>query len=426
MKIAVFGMGYVGSVTAGVFAREGHEIVGIDPNPTKIEMLRAGRPPVSEPELDILIERGTAEGRLRPLAAAEGELDDTDIAFVCVGTPSAEDGSVDTRALLEVGRELGRAMARRKSPLTVALRSTTLPEIVDHRLVPAIAEEAGIAREQVPLVVNPEFLREGAAIKDFDDPPFTLLGTPKAEMVEPLRRLYGFLPAPILVMDRRSACLVKYTANAFHALKVAFANEVGAIARRAGVDGAAVMEAICADDKLNISKAYLRPGMPFGGSCLPKDLRALVHFGKQVGTPIPLLASILESNHCRAEDNVQRIAATGKRKVGIFGLSFKAGTDDLRESPAVTLVERLVGDGFEVTVYDPRIVPKKLLGANREQMEARLPGLPGLLRDTPDEVLREAECLVRTNTEPMFETLAGRLRGDQVWIDLTRAFRPGD
>ncbi len=419
MKIAIFGMGYVGCVSAAVFAREGHAVTGVDTSPTKIDSLMRGESPVLEPSLGELVRSAHADGRLRATTDAAAAAKDAEVIFVCVGTPSSANGAVDSSALQRVAADIGRALAGRRDFPVIALRSTVLPAVIDGVLIATLEQASGMRLgTDFGLVVNPEFLREGSAIKDFDEPPFTVLGTGESRAVTVMKRLYEFLKAPIVVVERPTAALVKYACNSFHALKVAFANEIAAVAGAAGVDGKEVMRLLCMDDKLNISPAYLRPGMPFGGSCLPKDVRAIAHYGRRQDVPVPLLDSILESNRLQIEMCVQRVLAHGRARVGVFGMSFKAGTDDLRESPTISIIEALLGKGLQIAIYDGRVSLAQLIGANREYVEHHLPHIATLLRPTLAEVVMENDVLVIANGDPEFASLPDRLRPGQVLVDL--------
>jgi GDP-mannose 6-dehydrogenase len=419
MKVAIFGMGYVGCVSAAVFAREGHDVTGVDTSQTKIGALLRGESPVLEPGLGDLIRRAHAEGRLVATTNAVEAARNAEIIFVCVGTPSSANGAVNSSALERVASDIGGAIAGRRDYPVVALRSTVLPVVIDTVLIATLERASGMRLgPDFGLVVNPEFLREGSAIRDFDEPPFTVLGTGEARAATIMRELYAFLEAPIVVVERPTAALVKYACNSFHALKVAFANEIAAVSSSAGVDGKEVMRLLCMDNKLNISAAYLKPGMPFGGSCLPKDVRAIAHYGRRQDVPVPLLESILESNRLQIEMCVQRVLAHGRARVGIFGMSFKAGTDDLRESPTIAIVEALLGKGIQIAIYDGRVSLAQLIGANREYVELHLPHIATLLRPTPEEVLAESDVLVIANGDSEFSDLSDRLRPGQVLIDL--------
>ncbi len=419
MKIAIFGMGYVGCVSAAVFAREGHAVTGVDTSTTKIETLQRGESPVLETRLPELVKQAHTDGRLVATTDAAAAAKGADVIFVCVGTPSSANGAVDSTALQRVASDIGRGIAGRRDFPVIALRSTVLPTVIDDVLIATLEQASGMRLgTDFGLVVNPEFLREGSAIRDFDEPPFTVIGTNETRAVATMKQLYAFLPAPVVVVERATAALVKYACNSFHALKVAFANEIASVAGSAGVDGKEVMRLLCMDDKLNISAAYLKPGMPFGGSCLPKDVRAIAHYGRRQDVPVPLLEGILESNRQQIDMCAQRILAHGRARVGIFGMSFKAGTDDLRESPTIAIIETLLGKGLQIAIYDGRVSLAQLIGANREYVEHHLPHIATLLRPTLAEVVAESDVLVIANGDPEFGGLADRLRPGQVLIDL--------
>lgn len=420
MRVTVLGMGYVGCVTAAVLAREGHSVVGVDSNPTKLAMLDRGEPPVLEPGLGELLRRGRLAGRITVSDSAERSVERADVAIICVGTPSAPNGALDTSFLTRVIEQIGKGIRDHRGYPVVVVRSTVLPTIVEGLLVPTLEAASGRKVGQTcGLVVNPEFLREGSSLDDFDRPQFTLIGSDDDRAAEVVRRMYFFLKrAPFVVTDRRTASLIKYASNAYHALKVAFANEIGAISLASGVNPQEVMRIFCMDQKLNVSASYLKPGMPFGGSCLPKDVRALVHHGRERDTPLALLPAVLESNRLRTEECVQRILANGRPRVGIFGLAFKAGTDDLRESPTVEIIERLIGKGAEVAIYDGKVSLANLMGANREYIAEHLPHVAKLLRPTLDEVVKCSDVLVVTNRDEEFRRVAELMGPDQQLVDL--------
>lgn len=419
MKVAVLGMGYVGCVTAAVLAREGHHVTGADTNRTKVDMLAAGQCPVIEPGLPELVRRGRLTGRLTATNDTAQPLTDAEVIIICVGTPSTTHGGLDSSAVERVATEIGAGIAERGGYPVVVLRSTVLPDTVDATILPTLERASGKrVGEGFGFVVNPEFLREGSAIRDFDEPQFTLLGTDEQRSAAIVGRLYGYLTAPVVVTGRRTANLVKYASNAFHALKVAFANEIGAISNAAGVDGQEVMQIFSMDAKLNLSAAYLRPGMPFGGSCLPKDVRAILHYGRRRDVALPLLDAVLESNRLRIETCIKRILAHGRARVGICGMAFKAGTDDLRESPTVTIIETLLGKGFPVAIYDSRVSLAHLIGANREYVTLHLPHVASLIRPTLEEVITDADVLVIGNGDDEFRRVPQLMRPEQILIDL--------
>jgi GDP-mannose 6-dehydrogenase len=419
--ISVFGLGYVGAVSAGALARNGHRIVGVDPNLTKVEMIDTGRSPVIEAGLDDLIAEAVAAGRLRATTNAEEAILHTQISMICVGTPSNGNGSLDLTHVEKVCQEIGLVLAGKTEPHVVVVRSTMLPGSTEDVVIPTLEAASGkrLGRD-LAVCVNPEFLREGTSIEDFDDPPFTLLGGEEGWAIDAVRSLYSGIDASVVVVPFRVAEMVKYACNAFHALKVAFANEIGNICREQRIDSHRVMEILCRDTKLNISSAYLKPGFAFGGSCLPKDLRALVYQARRVDVDAPVLEAIMRSNQGQIERALQMIRRTGQQRVGVLGLSFKAGTDDLRESPMVELIERMIGKGYRVRVFDRNVSLANLQGANRAYIEKEIPHIASLMADTVAEVLASSDVVVIGNSDEEFARILDEARSDQVIVDLVR------
>jgi GDP-mannose 6-dehydrogenase len=422
MNISVFGLGYVGSVTAACFAARDHGVIGVDIDPGKVAAVDAGVTPVLEPGLADLIGRGAASGRLRATTDAAEAIACTDLSFVCVGTPSQSNGSVNLEPLKRATGEIGAALAGKSGYHCVVFRSTIPPGTIEGVLLPILTAQSG--REpgrDFGVAANPEFLREGSAIADFQAPSRTVIGEWDARSGEALAALYAGFEAPIVRTTLRTAELVKYGDNAFHATKVAFANEIGNLCAGLGIDGRALMEIFCLDHRLNLSRAYLRPGGPFGGSCLPKDLRALIYRARQADVSVPLLEGVLVSNERQKRVVLERVFRTGRRRIGLLGLAFKAGTDDLRESPAVELAETLIGKGYDVCVYDPNVELSRLHGANRAYIEREIPHIAAILCPSADALLARAEVLVLTAGEPALVAAAGKARADQVLIDLVGA-----
>ena len=418
MNVAVIGLGYVGAVTAGCLAQLGRSVIGVDTDVHKADVIAAGRSPISEPGLDDLIADGVAGGRLRVAGLSEA-VAASDVIMVAVGTPSAPSGALDLSAVLRVCEEIGRALPDDGRFRTVVVRSTVLPGSVDEQIRPALESASGrSAGDGFGLATNPEFLREGSSIRDFFEATRTIIGADDERSAEAVKAAYEGVQAPIFVVPIRTSELVKYTDNAFHAVKIAFANEISSLARRFEVDGRRVMELMTADDRLNISPAYLRPGYAFGGSCLPKDLRALTDRARKSDLDLPLLSAALPSNAAHFDRGVALVEATGKRRVGILGLSFKSSTDDLRESPAVALAERLLGRGYELSIYDEDVRPDTLRGTNRAFIDEHLPHLARLLSESLDATLAASEVVVITKLWPAIESLPQRLRPDQVVVDL--------
>jgi GDP-mannose 6-dehydrogenase len=420
MKISIFGLGYVGAVSLACLSRDGHDVIGVDIDRTKLDLIMAGKTPVVEEGMVDLMARVAASGKVTVTTDAQAAVLDSEISLVCVGTPSATNGSQDQGAILRLAEEIGRAIAEKQVPHVVVFRSTLVPGTVEDVLRPIIEAQSG-KKEGVDffLCFQPEFLREGSSIRDYDKPPFTVVGANHAYPVERLRELFGQLPCKFLETTVRSAEMMKYCCNNFHALKITFANETARLCDALGVDAFEVMDLMCQDTHLNISRAYLKPGFAFGGSCLPKDLRATTYLAKMHDVEIPMLAGIMPSNRDHLDLALQKLLATGKRKIGFVGLSFKTGTDDLRESPLVSLAEQLIGKGMQLSIYDPEVRLAQLLGANRSFIEKHLPHIGQMLRGEIEGVIDESEVLVvGLADQVIFDTLASRCRPDQVVLDL--------
>ena len=420
MKVSIFGLGYVGAVSLACLLRDGHRVVGVDIDQTKLELILAGKTPVVEEGMVDLLRRVAASGRLSVTTDAQQAVLDTAVSLVCVGTPSAANGSQDQGAIVRLAGDIGRAIAAKSQPHVVVFRSTLVPGSVEDVLRPIIEKASGKKDgEGFFLCFQPEFLREGSSIRDYDNPPFTVVGANHPQPVALLRELFGHLPCKFIETSVRSAEMMKYCCNNFHALKITFANETARLCDAMGVDAFEVMDLVCQDTQLNISPAYLKPGFAFGGSCLPKDLRATTHLAKTHDVEIPMLSGIMQSNRDHLDLALRKVLAMGKRKIGFIGLSFKTGTDDLRESPLVTLAEQLIGKGMQLSIYDPEVHLAQLLGANRRYIETHLPHLGELLRAEMHEVIDESELLVvGLRGVHIFETLALRCRADQQVLDL--------
>src|SRR5262245_23944545 len=423
MNLSVFGIGYVGCVSAACFAKEGHNVTGVDVNPTKVEIINSGNTPIVEPGIGELMQEAVNSGKLRATTSAAEAVNKSAVSLVCVGTPSNANGSLDLRYVTRVCEEIGSALRTKKERHVVVIRSTMLPGTIQNVVVPTLEQTSGKkAGSDFGVCINPEFLREGSSLKDFYAPPFTLVGADDDETVASVRALYANIDAPLFQTDVKTAEMIKYVCNTFHALKVSFANEVGNICKALAIDSHAVMNIFCQDTKLNLSPYYLKPGFAFGGSCLPKDLRAINYKAKELDVEVPLLGSILPSNRLQIERAVAMVAGTGKKKVGVLGFSFKAGTDDLRESPMVTLIETLIGKGYELAIYDRDVSLARLVGANKEYIEREIPHISKLMRDTIDGVLNDSDVVIIGNQAAEFRDVAERLRDDQQLIDLVRLF----
>jgi GDP-mannose 6-dehydrogenase len=421
MKVSVFGLGYVGSVSAAAFANDGHQVVGVDVVQDKVNAVNDGRSPIVEPGLADLLRRGVDEGRLRATTCTEDAVRSTDLSLICVGTPSRKNGSLDLTYLTRVCEEIGQVLRDKDDYHVVVVRSTVLPGTTHGTVIPVLEAASGKKYGHgFGVSVNPEFLREGTAIRDFHHPPLTLVGHNHAADAAPTKALYQDIEAPMFSASIRVAEMIKYTSNTWHAVKVVFANEIGNLCKRLGVDSHEVMDIFCADDKLNLSSYYLKPGFAFGGSCLPKDVRALQYRAKELDLEMPLVNSVLASNHQQVEHAIDRIVETGRKKVGLLGFSFKADTDDLREAPMVILAEALLGKGFELCIYDKNVSMARLVGANKQYITEQIPHLSRHLCESIDQVIDQSEVIVIGNPSPEFPEAVTRCRPDQVVVDLVR------
>jgi len=419
MRVSVFGLGYVGCVTAACLAKAGHAVVGVDVNAEKVAMINSATSPIVEPGLPELLREVVGAGRLRATTSSDQAIAESDLSLICVGTPSRSNGRIDVDAVVRTGQSIGQAVRKHAEPHTVVLRSTVLPGTAEQYLVPALLAGAG-GRAATRVAVNPEFMREGSSLNDFSRPPLTLVGCGDPATASLLRLLYESVQAPFVHTSIRTAEMVKYAANAFHALKVCFANEVADVCAALGADGAEVMRVFTMDRKLNVSEAYLRPGFAFGGSCLPKDLRALLYAARAADVSVPLLASVLPSNEGQVRRGVDAVLASRRQRIGVVGLSFKAGTDDLRESPMVALVETLIGKGCDVRILDRNVSMARLVGANRRYIEEEIPHIASLMCASAEALLAHAEVIVIGNAcEDATEVLAAA-RPEHMTVDLTR------
>jgi GDP-mannose 6-dehydrogenase len=423
MRLSIFGLGYVGCVSAACFADKGHEVIGVDANEQKVKIVNEGHSPIVEAGIEDLLKAAVRDNRLRATTDSLDAVHNSDISMVCVGTPCNHNGSLDLTYIKRVCQQIGEALESKSRFHIVALRSTLLPGTIEQTVIPQLEVYSGKrAGRDFGVAINPEFLREGTSVEDFNNPPFTLIGCDAQDAIEPLRKLYAHLKAPVIVLGVKEAEMVKYTCNSFHALKVAFANEIGNLCKALGVDSYQVMEAFCRDTKLNLSPYYLKPGFAFGGSCLPKDLRAITYKAKEKDVETPLLNSILVSNRQQIERAIDMVLQTGRKTVGVLGLSFKSGTDDLRESPIVTLIETLIGKGLKLSIYDRDVELARLFGANKEYIEKGIPHISSLMRSSLQEVLDASEVIIIGKKEQEFQTLADKLNNGRIIIDLVRQF----
>jgi GDP-mannose 6-dehydrogenase len=425
MKISIFGMGYVGCVSAACFADLGHEVLAIETNSTKLEMINAGKSPIIESGLDELMARVVGNGRLRASSDPVLAVMESELAIVCVGTPSHDNGEIDLGSVVRVCEQIGQALAVKHEYFTVVIRSTVIPGTMRDVVMPTLEGCSGKkAGTDFGVCMNPEFLREGTSVEDFYNPPKTVIGELDRKSGDKLALLYKSFPGPQVRAELGVAEMVKYTDNAFHALKITFANEIGNIAQVAGVDSHRLMEVFCLDTKLNLSPYYLKPGFAFGGSCLPKDLRSLTYFAKRHDIAVPVLNSILESNDHQVRKVVKKLLSYKGQTLGFLGLTFKDGTDDLRESPIVEVVETMIGKGYTVRIYDQSVSLAKLMGANKLYIEKEIPHISQLLCSSPEELVEGSDVLVLASKERSTAQVLEGLNGNKSIVDLVRFFTP--
>lgn len=421
MKISIFGLGYVGAVSAGCLAKDGHVLIGVDPNQTKVDLINQGNTPVIEKDIGEIIERAVAENKLRATTNVDEAINNSDISLICVGTPSQANGNLDLKYVEAVCNEIGQALQNKDTFHVVVARSTMLPGSMNSTVIPVLEKASGkIAGKDFGVCNNPEFLREGTAVYDFYNPPKTVIGETDKKSGDALASVYHAMDAPLIRTDVKTAEMVKYVDNVWHALKVSFANEIGNVCKQLQLDGHQVMDIFCQDKKLNLSPYYLKPGFAFGGSCLPKDVRALTYKGQSLDLNLPILNSILPSNQLQIEAGINMVIEAGHKNIGILGMSFKAGTDDLRESPIVELIERLLGKGYDIRIYDRNVNIAALIGANKDYILNHIPHISNLLCDSIDEVMSHANTIVIGNGDKEFSTITTKLNSNQSIIDLVR------
>jgi GDP-mannose 6-dehydrogenase len=421
LKISVFGMGYVGAVASGCLAKDGHHVIGVDPVCTKVDLINAGKSPVIEKDIESIISQSVAEGELRATSDVADAVESSALSMICVGTPSQPNGNLELKYVRKVCEEIGAAVRNKSDFHTVVIRSTMLPGSMRAVVIPTLEEHSGKkAGQDFGVCNNPEFLREGTAVYDYYHPPKTVIGEIDQRSGDVLAGLYSNLDAPLIRTDVDTAELVKYTDNAWHALKVGFANEIGNISKSLGIDGHAVMNIFCQDTKLNLSSYYMKPGFAFGGSCLPKDVRALTYKSRSLDLDLPILNSIMPSNQKQVERGLEMIMSKGSKRVGILGFSFKAGTDDLRESPLVEVIERLIGKGYDVRLYDRNVRIASLVGANKDYILNHIPHISQLMVDSVQDVLDHAEVVVIGNGAEEFKEVPASIRAGQIVVDLVR------
>jgi GDP-mannose 6-dehydrogenase len=421
MKISVFGLGYVGTVSAGCLAASGHTVWGVDVNVDKVASINSGAAPIVEPDIADFIAKAQSQGLLNATASSEEGIHNTDVSFVCVGTPSHANGSLDLSHLKRVCEDIGAALQSKKTSHTIVFRSTTLPGTTEEVAIPILEKHSGrTVGKGLSVCYNPEFLREGTSVKDYYHPPKIVIGERNAGEGDVIEEIYAGIKAPTIRTSIKVAEMVKYSDNAFHALKVAYANEIGSMCKSLGIDSHAVMDIFCQDTKLNLSKVYLKPGFAFGGSCLPKDLRALSYQAKRTDVEVPILNAILQSNASHIKGVIQRIVVLGKKRVGFLGMTFKPDTDDMRESPLVEVIETLLGKGFHVQIYDRNVATSRLIGANKKFIEEHIPHLSSLLVERAEDVVDTAQVVVVGYVSAEFVPALKSMRADQLIIDLAR------
>jgi GDP-mannose 6-dehydrogenase len=421
LRVSIFGLGYVGTVTAGCLAHDGHEVVAVDPIQTKVSLINAGQSPIIEANIGELVASSVQAGHLRATTDPIPAVRETEISIVCVGTPSQANGNLDLRYIRRICEQIGQALSEKASRHVVVIRSTVLPGTMRDIVLPTLEEASGKkAGPDFGVCHNPEFLREGSAVKDFNAPPKTVIGELDAASGDVLASLYSKLSAPLIRTDLETAEMVKYVDNSWHALKIGFANEIGNLCKSLSIDAHQVMRIFCQDTKLNISPAYLLPGFAFGGSCLPKDLRALTYAAKLRDLTLPIMTAILPSNELQISRGLDLIMAKGHKQVGILGFSFKAGTDDLRESPMIEIIERLIGKGYDLRIFDKNVNLARLVGANRDFILNRIPHISRLMVSGIDAVLEHAQTVVIGNNDPEFQNVPKRLHNGQCVIDFVR------
>lgn len=420
-KISVFGLGYVGAVSLACLARDGHEITGVDIDPNKLELLRRGQAPIVETGIQELMRDVMRDGNVTVTDSVREAILATDLSFVCVGTPASANGNQDLGAIIRIAEQIGAVLPEKSSRHVIVIRSTVKPGTIEGVIQPALEAASGLkAGRDFSLCFQPEFLREGTSINDYDHPPMTVVGTDDPYAVEMLRSVFGHLPCEFVQTSIRTAEMLKYACNAFHAVKVTFANEIGRLSQAIDVDPHEVMRLLCLDRQLNISPAYLRPGFAFGGSCLPKDLKALLYAAKTNDVEVPMLANVLPSNAAHIEHAISTVLASGKRSVGMIGLSFKSGTDDLRESPFVIMAERFIGKGLNLCIYDPGVHIARLIGANRRFIEESIPHIASLMTPDIETLIRNADVLVVAMKSPeVIAALQAHTRADQLLLDVS-------
>lgn len=420
MKISIFGLGYVGAVSLGCLARDGHTVYGVDVDEGKLNLIKEGKTPIIEEGMIEMMSEVSKSGLVHVTNNAQEAISNTDVSFVCVGTPSSSNGSQDLTAIKKVSQEIGAALKTTSNYHVIIFRSTIEPGTTENVIKPILEEHSGKkCGEGFGLGFQPEFLREGSSIKDYDNPPFTIVGADSDRSSDAVKEIFKDLPCEYIKTDISTAEMMKYACNTFHALKITFANEIGRISQALSVDSRDVMQLVCKDKSLNISPAYLRPGFAYGGSCLPKDLRAILYMAKTNDIELPMLAGVMQSNKLHIEHAINTVLSSGKKSVGMIGLSFKSGTDDLRESPLVIIAEQFIGKGLDLKIYDPEVNVARLVGANKKYIEESIPHISSLMVNSCEEIVEHAEVLiVGIIDDEIKKVLSDSTKNEQIILDL--------
>lgn len=421
MKISILGLGYVGCAEAACLAKMGYSVKGIDINPKKVRLLNSGKSPIMEKNLNKLIKQEVAKKRIKALDNTYEAVIDTDISFICVGTPSHENGNINLDHITNSLKEIGRVIKDKDTFHTIVIRSTVYPGATEEKFIPILEKTSGKQCDvDFGIGVNPEFLREGTSVEDYFNPPQIIIGSQNDRVIKVLRRLYSGIKAKIIICSYKEAEMIKYACNIYHALKITFANEIGMVSKHLGIDSHKVMKYFCNDKKLNISERYLKPGFAYGGSCLPKDVRAFVYQARLKGIEVPLITALEQSNDYQVKRAFDLIRGLKRRKVGFLGISFKEGTDDLRESPQIRLIKMLIGEGMEVNIYDENVFLAKLLGRNREYIESEIPHIANYIKKNIEQVISSAEVIIIGNKIKKVKEIMNGMKGDKEIVDLVR------
>lgn len=420
MNLSIFGLGYVGAVSAACFSKLGHKVIGVDLDSNKINLINDGKSPIIEQDLDEYMKDGVKNKLIEATKDAEYAVEKSDVSIICVGTPSQINGSIDLSYIYNVVEEIGSLLKRKNTFHSVVIRSTVIPGTIEN-CVSIIENVSGKKHcKDFGVASNPEFLREGTAIKDFWNPPYTIIGTDSEKSIKVLEELYEDIEGKIYCLKPKESEMIKYANNNFHAVKISFANEIGNICKELSIDGSVVMDIVAKDTKLNLSTYYLKPGFAYGGSCLPKDVRGLNYFARKQDLKTPLLNSLANSNEYQIKRGLEMIYKTNTKKIGFLGFAFKEGTDDLRESPVVTLIETLLGQGYDVRLYDKNVLLSKITGKNKSYLINHIPHIVNILKEKPEDVINESETIVIGNKSDDWNFLLDKEYKNKQIVDLVR------